>query len=81
MQDSEDFFSRTLSLFRRIETDDETKSLANQTTPCGRCQEVGIGVLKGKKVNLNLVEKSELSVLAGWFNDLDFIGQFEPIPQ
>ena len=38
-------------------------------------------MLKGKKTNLNLVEKKELSVLAAWFNDLDFVGQFEPIPQ
>ena len=32
-------------------------------------------------MNLNLLEKGELSVLKQWVNDLHFVGEFEPISQ
>ena len=38
-------------------------------------------MLDGKKVNLNLVERSELPVLKQWVNDVHFVGEFEPISQ
>jgi ribosomal-protein-alanine N-acetyltransferase len=38
-------------------------------------------LLQGKKVNLNLVEKADLSILRQWVNDLDVVGEFEPISQ
>jgi ribosomal-protein-alanine N-acetyltransferase len=38
-------------------------------------------LLLGRKVNLNLVEKADLPVLRAWVNDMDFIGEFEPISQ
>ena len=38
-------------------------------------------MLERRKVNLNLLEKGELSVLKQWVNDLHFVGEFEPISQ
>jgi len=38
-------------------------------------------LLDGKKVNLNLVERSELPVLKQWVNDVHFVGEFDPISQ
>jgi RimJ/RimL family protein N-acetyltransferase len=38
-------------------------------------------LLPGKKVNLNLVEKTDLHILKQWVNAFDFVGEFEPISQ
>ncbi len=38
-------------------------------------------MLKGHKVNLKLVERSELPILHPWFNDPDFNGEFESFGQ
>ncbi len=38
-------------------------------------------MLKGKKVNLKLVEREELSIFKQWENDIHFVGEFEPISQ
>ncbi len=38
-------------------------------------------MLPGKKVNLNLVEKTDLHILKEWLNSPDFVGEFEPITQ
>jgi RimJ/RimL family protein N-acetyltransferase len=38
-------------------------------------------LLQGKNVNLDIVEKADLSILRSWFNDLDSMGEFEPISQ
>ena len=38
-------------------------------------------MLKGKKVNLKLVEREELSILKQWENDIHFVGESEPISQ
>jgi ribosomal-protein-alanine N-acetyltransferase len=38
-------------------------------------------MLKGNKVDLAIVEKGDLPVLKEWFNDVDFVGEFEPFPQ
>ena len=32
-------------------------------------------------MNLDIVEKADLPILRSWFNDLDSIGEFEPISQ
>lgn len=38
-------------------------------------------MLKGKKVDLVLAERGDLHVLRDWFNDIDFVGEFEPFQQ
>jgi ribosomal-protein-alanine N-acetyltransferase len=38
-------------------------------------------LLLGKKVNLDLVERADLHILKEWVNDMDFVGEFEPISQ
>ncbi len=38
-------------------------------------------MLKGHKINLELVEKSDLSLIKQWMNDVDFVGEFEPFDQ
>lgn len=38
-------------------------------------------MLRGNKVDLTLVERGELQVLRDWFNDVDFVGEFEPFQQ
>jgi RimJ/RimL family protein N-acetyltransferase len=38
-------------------------------------------MLKGKIVDLELVEKGDLQVLRDWDNDVDFVGEFEPFSQ
>lgn len=38
-------------------------------------------MLKGNKVDLAIVERGELHVLRDWFNDADFVGEFEPFQQ
>jgi ribosomal-protein-alanine N-acetyltransferase len=36
-------------------------------------------LLEGKLVNLRIVEKEDLSLVAEWFNDPDFSGRFDPL--
>jgi len=38
-------------------------------------------MLKGKKVNLCILERSDLPLLQSWMNDIDFVGEFEPFAQ
>ena len=38
-------------------------------------------MLEGKSVNLRVVEKEDLPLLAEWRNNLDFIGQYQSISQ
>lgn len=38
-------------------------------------------MLKGNQINLKLVEKSELSIIHEWDNDMDFNGEFESFTQ
>jgi len=38
-------------------------------------------MLKGHKVDLVLVERSDLQIVRDWFNDSDFAGEFEPFRQ
>lgn len=38
-------------------------------------------MLEGKNVNLRVMEKDDLPLLAGWFNDLEVFGQYNPLHQ
>jgi len=38
-------------------------------------------LLEGKKVNLRVVEKEDLSLLKEWKNDIEFIGEYQSISQ
>ncbi len=38
-------------------------------------------MLKGTKVNLRVLERSDLPLLQSWVNDIDFVGEFEPFGQ
>ena len=38
-------------------------------------------MLEGKKVNLRIMEKEDIPLLAKWHNDLEFAGEFFMIPQ
>ncbi|MGQ9566276.1 MAG: hypothetical protein ACUVT5_07035 [Candidatus Bathyarchaeales archaeon] len=38
-------------------------------------------MLNGKLVDLRPVEKEDLALITEWTNNLDFIGEFEPISQ
>jgi RimJ/RimL family protein N-acetyltransferase len=38
-------------------------------------------MLKGKKIDLVLAEKKDLSILRDWLNDVDFVGGYEPFQQ
>jgi len=38
-------------------------------------------MLKGHKIDLTIVEKSDLPIVKEWFNDVDFVGEFEPFQQ
>jgi len=40
-----------------------------------------MGLLKGKRVDLRLVEKEDLADWEGWLQDPDFRGAFEPFPR
>jgi len=40
-----------------------------------------IALLEGKSVNLRIVEKEDLELVAEWINDLEFTGEYEPISQ
>jgi RimJ/RimL family protein N-acetyltransferase len=39
------------------------------------------GHAAGKLIDLRLAERADLPTLAGWFNDLEFTGEFEPFEQ
>jgi hypothetical protein len=38
-------------------------------------------MLKGNTIDLSVVERSQLPILQQWFNDVDFVGEFEPFDQ
>ena len=38
-------------------------------------------LLEGKNVNLRIVEKGNLELVAEWVNNLEFTGQYEPVSQ
>jgi RimJ/RimL family protein N-acetyltransferase len=38
-------------------------------------------LLEGKNVNLRVVEKEDLPVILKWVNNVDFVGEYEPISQ
>ena len=38
-------------------------------------------MLKGKTVNLTIMEKEDLPLVKEWVNDVDFMGEYEPISQ
>ena len=38
-------------------------------------------MLEGKNVNLRVVEKEDLPMVAEWLNDLDFFGEYNPLMQ
>lgn len=38
-------------------------------------------MLKGNKINLDLVEKADLPLMKQWANDVEFVGEFEPFDQ
>jgi RimJ/RimL family protein N-acetyltransferase len=38
-------------------------------------------LLEGKTVNLRVIEKEDLSDIQEWINDLQFIGEYEPLSQ
>jgi RimJ/RimL family protein N-acetyltransferase len=38
-------------------------------------------MLKGENINLELVEKNDLSLVKQWVNDEEFVGEFEPFDQ
>ncbi len=38
-------------------------------------------MLEGKNVNLRIVEKEDLPLIAEWDNSLDFIGEYNPLRQ
>ncbi len=40
-----------------------------------------LGLLVGKTVNLRVVEKEDLPLLADWFNDLEVLGQYNTLRQ
>ncbi len=40
-----------------------------------------LDTLKGRKINLDLVEKSDLPLIKRWANEVDFVGEFEPFDQ
>lgn len=40
-----------------------------------------LDVLSGELVDLNVVEREDLPLLTRWYNDLDFVGEFEPFDQ
>lgn len=40
-----------------------------------------LSTLKGNKIDLELVEKSDLSLIKQWANDVEFVGEFEPFDQ
>ena len=37
-------------------------------------------MLKGKKVNLRVVEREDLDLLSKWFNDPEFVGEYQDFP-
>jgi RimJ/RimL family protein N-acetyltransferase len=37
------------------------------------------GLLEGRLVNLRIVEKEDLPLLLGWFNNLEFSGRYNPL--
>ncbi len=38
-------------------------------------------MLIGNKINLRIMEKKDMPIVKEWVNDIDFIGDFEPITQ
>jgi RimJ/RimL family protein N-acetyltransferase len=38
-------------------------------------------LLEGKNVNLRIIEKEDLSLVAGWLNNLDFFGEYDIVMQ
>jgi len=38
-------------------------------------------MLVGNKINLRIMEKKDMPIVKEWVNDIDFIGDFEPITQ
>ena len=38
-------------------------------------------MLKGKLIDLNLIERNDLNIVKNWINDVDFVGEFEPFQQ
>jgi len=38
-------------------------------------------MLSGELVDLNVVEREDLPLITRWYNDLDFVGDFEPFDQ
>jgi len=38
-------------------------------------------LLEGKKVNLRIMEREDLSIVKKWDNDLGIMGEYEPIVQ
>jgi hypothetical protein len=34
-------------------------------------------MLRGTKVNLRILERSDLPLLQSWVNDIDFVGEFD----
>ncbi|MBN1682149.1 GNAT family N-acetyltransferase [Candidatus Bathyarchaeota archaeon] len=38
-------------------------------------------MLKGKIVDLVIVERTDLNIVKNWINDVDFVGEFEPFQQ
>jgi hypothetical protein len=38
-------------------------------------------MLTGKTIDLELVGRTELGLLHRWVNDVDFVGEFEPLDQ
>ena len=38
-------------------------------------------MLKGRTIDLCVVERTQLPILHQWFNDVDFVGEFEPFDQ
>lgn len=40
-----------------------------------------MAMLSGELVDLNMVERDDLPLVTRWYNDLDFVGEFEPFDQ
>jgi RimJ/RimL family protein N-acetyltransferase len=38
-------------------------------------------MLEGRMIDLSVLERSQLPILHEWFNDVDFVGEFEPFDQ
>ena len=38
-------------------------------------------MIEGKKVNLRIIEKEDLTLVKEWVNNIEFAGEYEPISQ